>query len=592
MTDERARGRAALYLRVSTGRQAEKDLSLPDQESQLREYAERHGLAVVRVFVEPGASARDDRRPVFQEMVAEAMGKAPPFDTILVLTTSRFFRDSMLAQFYKHKLATKGIRVLAAHQATSDDPSGKFMEHIFEAFDEYESAMNAFHTGRALRQNARRGYLNQRPKYGFTAQEVHDERGNRKSKPAVNDAEAVVVRRAFSLAARGLGAAQVASTLTSEGYTQRSGKHWSKQAVLNLLGDPAYKGEYTVNRIDIRSKRLRPETEWIVIPVPAVVEPKLWERVNDLVESRAPAVVNPSVAGSDRLLTGLLKCGKCGASMTIETGRGRGRRYYYYNCSRRLREGKQSCPGQRARADHIEDDILWHLAYELFSPERVRKILVELQESRTRQAEEDAARRRAMDAEARGIEARLKPYYEGIESGHMSTADAGPRITELRQRQEELLRQLDAIPDKDEAGELVVDDEAVERLTDNLEELFTGKDRTLARRYLLSLVDRVVLDGHVVHVHAKAQGVVRLSQPQAEQSPSTFTTEGLVLASAMCGSPEEPVHQLLLCRREKINSFSAQRTKRIDRLHARSGIDQLWRCLDAPPKASEGVRSC
>ena len=65
--ENEAAQRAALYMRVSTGRQAEHDLSIPDQRSQLRSWCRAKGLDVVAEFVEAGASAGDDRRAVFQQ---------------------------------------------------------------------------------------------------------------------------------------------------------------------------------------------------------------------------------------------------------------------------------------------------------------------------------------------------------------------------------------------------------------------------------------------------------------------------------------------------------------------------------------------
>jgi len=64
--------RAALYLRVSTGRQAEHDLSIPDQRRQLQAYCQAKCIEVVAEFVEPGALATDDRRPEFQRMMDAA----------------------------------------------------------------------------------------------------------------------------------------------------------------------------------------------------------------------------------------------------------------------------------------------------------------------------------------------------------------------------------------------------------------------------------------------------------------------------------------------------------------------------------------
>jgi len=87
--------RAAIYVRVSTGRQAERDLSLPDQVAQCRAYCERRGWEVVEVCSEPGASALDDDRPVFQEMIAKATRPEKPLRFVVVHSLSRFCRDTL-----------------------------------------------------------------------------------------------------------------------------------------------------------------------------------------------------------------------------------------------------------------------------------------------------------------------------------------------------------------------------------------------------------------------------------------------------------------------------------------------------------------
>ena len=158
----------ALYARVSTGKQAAKDLSIPDQLKQLRDYCHRKEWVIAKEYVESGASARDDNRPKFQEMVTDAFAVKPPFSIILTLTTSRFFRDATKARIYKHKLAKAGIKTIAIHQEVSDDPMGTFVEGIFELMDQYESEINGFHTLRAMKENARQGFYNgSTPKFGF-----------------------------------------------------------------------------------------------------------------------------------------------------------------------------------------------------------------------------------------------------------------------------------------------------------------------------------------------------------------------------------------------------------------------------------------
>src|SRR5580693_3339351 len=61
--------RVAVYARVSTARQADNDISIPDQLAQARRFCEGRGWIVTREFIDAGASARDDKRPELQRMM-------------------------------------------------------------------------------------------------------------------------------------------------------------------------------------------------------------------------------------------------------------------------------------------------------------------------------------------------------------------------------------------------------------------------------------------------------------------------------------------------------------------------------------------
>lgn len=111
-----ATARAALYLRVSTPRQAEHDLSIPDQRRQMENYCVGKGWEVATEFVEPGNTATDDRRPSFQAMIEAAMQKPSPFNVILLHSFSRFFRDQFQFEFYVRKLAKNGVRLVSITQ--------------------------------------------------------------------------------------------------------------------------------------------------------------------------------------------------------------------------------------------------------------------------------------------------------------------------------------------------------------------------------------------------------------------------------------------------------------------------------------------
>jgi site-specific DNA recombinase len=113
---------AALYLRVSTARQAEHDVSIPDQKRQGEAYCASRRYQLVETYVEPGASATNDPRPEFQRMIETGTSKPAPFDVVIVHSFSRFFRDHFELEFYVTKLAKNGVRLVSITQEMGDDP--------------------------------------------------------------------------------------------------------------------------------------------------------------------------------------------------------------------------------------------------------------------------------------------------------------------------------------------------------------------------------------------------------------------------------------------------------------------------------------
>ena len=119
--------RVALYLRVSTGRQAENDVSLPSQRDMTTRYCEAQGWEIVTEFVEPGASATDDKRPIFQKMLEQAASSERSFDVICVHSFSRFYRNGAEMEMTIRKLRKHGVDVVSMTQPTGDDPSQQMM---------------------------------------------------------------------------------------------------------------------------------------------------------------------------------------------------------------------------------------------------------------------------------------------------------------------------------------------------------------------------------------------------------------------------------------------------------------------------------
>jgi DNA invertase Pin-like site-specific DNA recombinase len=114
--------RAAIYLRVSTGRQAEQELSIPDQRAQTQAWAAQRGWRVGAEYID-GTSATDDKRPEFQRMIERACDGENAFDVIVVHSFSRFFRDAFGLEFYVRRLAKDGVRLVSITQELGDEPA-------------------------------------------------------------------------------------------------------------------------------------------------------------------------------------------------------------------------------------------------------------------------------------------------------------------------------------------------------------------------------------------------------------------------------------------------------------------------------------
>ncbi|WP_041787768.1 recombinase family protein [Rhodomicrobium vannielii] len=132
-------GRAAIYARVSTVRQAEADLSIPDQIHRCEAWCKQKGYEVVEVFCEPGASALDDDRPVFQELIYKAKRSDHPFDLVIVHSLSRFSRDSMHSEFYFRALRKAGVDLVSITQDMGRGGNAEVARKMLNIFDEYQS---------------------------------------------------------------------------------------------------------------------------------------------------------------------------------------------------------------------------------------------------------------------------------------------------------------------------------------------------------------------------------------------------------------------------------------------------------------------
>src|SRR5450631_3282492 len=428
--------RAALYLRVSTSRQADNDLSIPAQRRQAKAYCTSRSWEIVGEYVEPGASATDNRRPEFQRMIDAATMKPPMFDVIVVHSFSRFFRDQFQLEFYVRRLAKNGVRLVSITQELGDDP----MSNMIRQIDEYQSKENAKHTLRAMKENARQGFWNGAlPPIGYRIVEAAEQRGHRTKKTLeVDPIQAETVRLIFRLAREGsgssgsMGVKSIAKHLNESSIRTRDGGRWGVDAVHKVLTRTTYVGRHRFNTKYWKTREHKPETEIVEMAVPPIIDAAEFEAVQALLKARSPALTAPRIVSGPTLLTGICFCAACGGAMTLRTGKSG--RYRYYTCSTKARQGEIGCKGRTVPMEKLDSVVAEDIEHRLLQPKRLEQILARVLDRREERAERRTAhiaelRRRATEANAK-----LKRLYDAIENGIADVSDPmlKERVTELK----------------------------------------------------------------------------------------------------------------------------------------------------------------
>ena len=431
MSDRNDPTPAALYARVSSDRQ-DVDLSVAAQLRALRDYARTNNYVVVGEYVDEAESGRVADRPEFNKMIDEARKPKAPFRQILVWKFSRFTRKREHAVALKSMLRRRGIRVVSITEQADDTPTGKLLEAIIESVDEFYSENLAQEVARGMREAASRGFwVGSRTPYGFRRVKVQD--GVKERPKLVPDPDAsLVVKRIFDMAEAGIGMLHIARTLNQEGVASPTGKLWSKNGIQFILGNEVYTGALIWGA----SGKGRDEPVRVEGAFPAIISKSRFQRVNALVRSRAPRVTNPRRIASSYLLSGLLKCKACRRALSGQNAKSG--RFAYYVCQSIMKHGKNACDTPRLNARRFEEVVVDRIRCNLFTEANIRALVKVVGEEMDVVAREQRKRLETIEDELREVKRKLDRLWHHIETSETVMADASPRISEHRQRQERL----------------------------------------------------------------------------------------------------------------------------------------------------------
>ena len=187
-----------------------------------------------------------------------------------------------------------------------------------------------------------------------------------------------------------------------------------------------------------RVARPNHEHEWITRDVSElrIIEQDLWERVQAIKQRYASRWGNKRQS-KKRLLSGLLKCGRCGGGMTIS----RGDRYY---CS--ARREKSTCDADRGiGAPELEQRVLQGLKDILLGNEPlVDEFAAEFKRELTRLRKEHHGASRRLMKDLQQIERGIKRCLDFITGGDGDPGSVRDQLRQLETRKREIAANLKA----------------------------------------------------------------------------------------------------------------------------------------------------
>lgn len=398
--------RVAEYLRRSSPGEEDKNYSIENQREDIARWMRDSVHAVVKTYSDPGGKSYTLKRPVLQQLFADA--QAGQFDLVVVGKYDRFSRSQIQQSVALFQLREYGVQVISATQPVPDGAVGDMMRNSYAFAAELELENIRARTAAGKRARVHSGKLPpvSCPKYGY---QFADPTTKEKYIPDPNTAH--VVMRIFSDYVAGKTMRALANELTTEGiltptaYQQtqgwRVGSHaadrWGQSSILKMLLDPSYKGKmvgmvhrsytgpnvnsYTgeVRIVTRKEKRAEDDAERYEYG-PDVCPPLVSEEIFNtaqqrMKENRELASRNTKHPHSLLLRHPLAICGYCGGGVGASWHPNNGF-HRYYCIERRRAKHLTKCPAPKLasiRASELDTACWDWFVDQLTHPERIRE---------------------------------------------------------------------------------------------------------------------------------------------------------------------------------------------------------------------------
>lgn len=371
----------ALYGRISDkGRQGD-NFSIPTQLQMMREWGEKQGWSVVDEFSEKESAFLEGLTRSELNKVLELARKGK-INGLVFFSADRFTRDMADGVILRRELKRYGVRLFCyypvPHEITSDM---EILNVLTDWQSQQESEKRRDNSMRGLAEKVRLGlYPQGKAPYGYR---IVGRKHN--THLEIVEKDAYYIRKIFKMYYhQNWSALQIAAHLNDmkvPSNAEGTGSGWTDRRIVKILANEAYSGKwyaFTWQKVSKNRQIKRPEEERILINIPPIISPRLWEDVREKMRSRRNGRANPGMY----LMSCRIRC-ICGKAMGGVPGHNAvtTKIYYYYRCiSQHTPARLRTCKEKQWRVSEV-DETVWQFAYELLTnPEKLLKGYRQLQE--------------------------------------------------------------------------------------------------------------------------------------------------------------------------------------------------------------------
>jgi site-specific DNA recombinase len=221
---------------------------------------------------------------------------------------------------------------------------------------------------------------------------------------------------------------------------------------------------------------------------------KLFERAQLLLTERSDSASAQAANATDYLLTGFLRCQRCGHGFIGTSAHGNGGTYRYYTCFSRQRHGTARCDQERLPARQLEEAILAETMAALddgsiFEEAARRAAQAWHDQHPSRQAELAGAR-----AALRERRATIDRYLRAFEAGRLSEAACGERLTDLDREARALEARTTALVAECETIPAMATEDLIARVRQRVERAVADGTPQQLKRLLGTVVEQILVD--------------------------------------------------------------------------------------------------